>query len=154
MTMDIKAVNRRVVEQFRAGGEIEGMHRERLVLLTTTGRRSGRPHTVPMMFHRDGDRVLVIASNQGAPEDPDWYRNLVANPEVLVELADESFDGTATPLEGEEYERHWAEIKKASPFFAHHEAKAGRPIPVVALTRRPAEPAAGRSEPKPGRSGR
>jgi deazaflavin-dependent oxidoreductase (nitroreductase family) len=154
MTMDIKAINRRVIEQFRAGGEIEGMHRERLVLLTTTGRRSGRPHTVPMMFHRDGDRILVIASNQGAPKDPDWYQNVVANPRVKVELADESFAGTATPLEGKELERQWAAIKKAYPFFADHESKAGRTIPVVALTRRPAEPAAGPTEPRPGRSGR
>jgi deazaflavin-dependent oxidoreductase (nitroreductase family) len=152
--MDIKAINRRVIEQFRAGGEIEGMHRERLVLLTTTGRRSGRRITVPMMFHRDGDRILVIASNQGAPKDPEWYRNLVANPRVKVELANETFDGTAAPLEGADLERQWAAIKQASPFFAEHEKKAGRTIPVVALTRRPAEPAAGRTEPKRDRSGR
>jgi hypothetical protein len=71
--MDVCEVNKRVVEQFRAGGEIEGMHRERLLLLTTTGRRSGQPRTTPMMFHRDGDRVLVVASNIGAPRHPDWY---------------------------------------------------------------------------------
>jgi deazaflavin-dependent oxidoreductase (nitroreductase family) len=152
--MDIKAINRRVIEQFRAGGEIEGMHRDRLVLLTTTGRRSGRAHTVPMMFHRDGDRILVIASNQGAPEDPDWYRNLVANPGVKVELADETFDATAAALAGSDYERQWAAIKQASPFFAQHEKKAGRPIPVVALTRRPSELAAGPTEAKRDRSGR
>jgi hypothetical protein len=64
---DVKAVNERVVAQFRTGGEVDGMHRERLLLLTTTGRRSGQPRTTPMMFHRDGDRVLVIASNVGAP---------------------------------------------------------------------------------------
>lgn len=72
--MDIKETNRRVIAQFRAGGDIDGMHRERLLLLTTTGSRSGRPHTAPMMFHRDGDQVLVITSNAGAPEHPDWYR--------------------------------------------------------------------------------
>jgi deazaflavin-dependent oxidoreductase (nitroreductase family) len=152
--MDMKAINRRVVEQFRAGGEIEGMHRDRLVLLTATGRRTGRRHTVPMMFHRDADRILVMASNQGAPKDPAWYHNLLAHPRVKVELADETFDATATPLEGQEREREWAAIKKAYPFFAEHEAKAGRTIPVVALTRRPAEPAAGRTEPKRDRSGR
>jgi deazaflavin-dependent oxidoreductase (nitroreductase family) len=152
--MDMKAINGRVVEQFRAGGEIEGMHRDRLVLLTATGRRTGRRHTVPMMFHRNADRILVMASNQGAPKDPQWYGNLVADPRVKVELADETFDATATPLEGQERERQWAAIKKAYPFFAEHEAKAGRTIPVVALTRRPAEPAAGRTEPKRDRSGR
>ena len=61
--VDIKEINKKTIEQFRAGGPIEGMHRERLVLLTTTGAKSGRPHTAPMMFVRDGDRVLVIASN-------------------------------------------------------------------------------------------
>ena len=128
-------VNRRVVEQFRAGGPIEGMHRERLLLLTTVGARSGRPHTTPMMFHREGDRVLVIASNAGAPRHPDWFRNLVAHPEVTVEMGDETFAATATPLTGADRERAWAEIKAAYPFFADHEAKAGREIPVVEISR-------------------
>ena len=150
--MDLKAINRRVVEQFRAGGEVEGMHRERLVLLTTTGRRSGRRYTTPMMFHREGDRVLVMASNQGDPKEPEWYRNLVANPRVTVEVGDERWDGIATPLQGTERDRQWAAIKAAWPFFGAHEAKAGRTIPVVALTRQPAEPLAGRPEAKPGRS--
>jgi len=151
--MDLKAINRRVIEQFRAGGEIEGMHRERLVLLTTTGRRTGRRHTTPMMFDRDGDRILVVASNQGDPKEPDWYRNLVANPRVRVELADETLEATAKPLEGEERERQWARIKKAWPFFAEHEKKAGRTIPVVSLTRQPGEQPGGRTEPKRDRSG-
>ena len=150
--MDLKAVNRRVVEQFRAGGEVEGMHRQRLVLLTTTGRRSGRRHTTPMMFHREGDRILVMASNQGDPKEPEWYRNLVANPRVTVEVGDERWDAIATPLEGAERNRQWAAIKAAWPFFGAHEAKAGRTIPVVALTRQPAERSAGRPAAKPGRS--
>jgi len=133
--MDIKAINRKVIEQFRAGAEIEGMHRERLVLLTTTGTKSGRPHTTPMMFHRDGDRLLVIASSMGAPADPDWYRNLVAHPTVTVELDTESYEAIATPAEGEEYDRLWTMLKEKYPFFVDHEAKAGRQIPVVILTR-------------------
>src|SRR6185437_51741 len=110
--MDIREINRRVIDQFRAGGPVEGMQRDRLVLLTTKGRRSGEPRTTPMMFHRDGDRVLVIASNVGAAAHPDWYRNLAADPHVR------------------------AEIKELYPFFADHEVKAApRAIPVVALTR-------------------
>jgi deazaflavin-dependent oxidoreductase (nitroreductase family) len=151
--MDLTAINRRVVDQFRAGGEIEGMHRDRLVLLTTTGRRSGRRHTTPLMFHREGERIFVMASNQGDPKEPEWYRNLAANPRVEVELADESFEATANPLEGAERDRQWARIKEAWPFFGKHEAKAGRTIPVVSLTRRPPEPQGGRTEPNPGRSG-
>jgi deazaflavin-dependent oxidoreductase (nitroreductase family) len=151
--MDLKAINRRVIEQFRAGGEVEGMHRDRLVLLTTTGRRSGRRHTTPMMFHREGDRIFVMASNQGDPKEPEWYRNLVANPRVTVEVGDERFECDARPLKGEERDRQWARIKEAWPFFGKHEAKAGRTIPVVSLTRPPAEPAGGPTEPKPDRSG-
>jgi deazaflavin-dependent oxidoreductase (nitroreductase family) len=133
--MDMKDVNRKVIEQFRAGGEIEGMHRDRLVLLTTVGARTGTRHATPMMFHRDGDRLLVIASNAGAPTHPDWYRNLVANPRVTVEVGDETYDATATPIEGEDLARTWAMIKEQYPFFADHEANAGRTIPVVALVR-------------------
>lgn len=134
--MDMKAINRQVVEQFRAGGEIEGMHRERLLLLTTTGAKTGQRRTTPMMFIREPDRILVIASNSGAPRHPDWYRNLVQNPNVRVEVGDESYDAIATPLTGTGRERAWTRIKQTYPFFADHEALTERAIPVVALTRR------------------
>ncbi|AHH20173.1 deazaflavin-dependent nitroreductase family protein [Nocardia nova SH22a] len=133
--MDVRAVNRRVIEQFRAGGPIEGMHRDRLVLLTTTGRRTGTPHTTPMMFHPDGDRILVIASNVGAPAHPDWYLNLLAEPAVTVELDTEDYPATATPLRDADYDRAWAEIVRLYPFFADHQRKTERTIPVVALRR-------------------
>jgi deazaflavin-dependent oxidoreductase (nitroreductase family) len=136
--MDMKEINRRTVEQFRAGGEIEGMHRERLVLLTTVGRRSGERRTTPMMFHRDGEHLYVIASNRGAPRHPDWYRNLVADPHVTVEIGDDTRAATATPLAGAEHERVWTDIKRAYPFFAEHEATADRVIPVVELVLGPA----------------
>jgi deazaflavin-dependent oxidoreductase (nitroreductase family) len=132
--MDVKEINRNTIAQFRAGGEIDGMHRDRLVLLTTVGRKSGEQHTTPMMFHRDGDRLLVVASNVGAPGDPDWYQNLVANPKVVVEVGDETYDAPFTPLDGEERERVWTMLEQAYP-FSDHEIKAGRVIPVVAITR-------------------
>ena len=119
--MDVREVNRQVIEQFRAGGEIEGMHRERLVLLTTVGVRTGQLRTTPMMFHPDGDRLLVVASNVGAPRHPDWYHNLVANPRVTVEVGNETYEAVATPLEGEERDRLWAMLKQTYPFFADHE---------------------------------
>ncbi len=135
--MDVREVNKRVVEQFRAGGEIDGMHRERILLLTTTGRRTGRPGTTPMMFHRDGDRVLVIASGAGAPRHPEWYLNLVADPEVTVEVGDESGApraAVARSLEGDERTAVWELLKATYPFFAEHEvAAAPRVIPVVAV---------------------
>jgi deazaflavin-dependent oxidoreductase (nitroreductase family) len=133
--MDIRETNRRVIEQFRAGGEVDGMHRDALLLLTTTGARSGQRRTTPMMFHRDGDRLFVIASNMGAPAHPDWFRNLVAHPDVTVEIGAETYRAVATPTSGADRELIWAQIKEAYPFFADHEAKAGREIPVVALER-------------------
>jgi deazaflavin-dependent oxidoreductase (nitroreductase family) len=133
--MDILDTNRRVVEQFRAGGEVEGMHRDRLLLLTTTGRRTGEPRTSPMMFHRSGDRLLVIASNIGAPQHPAWYLNLAADPHVTVEIGDERYAALAVPTEGADRDEVWGEIKRAYPFFADHEQKTDRAIPVVALVR-------------------
>src|SRR4051794_11204785 len=99
--MDMKEINRKTIEQFRGGGEIEGMHRERLLLLTTTGSKTGRPHTAPMMFVRDEDRVLVIASNMGAPKVPDWCGNLSANSRVTVEIGEETYTAQAEPLTGD-----------------------------------------------------
>ena len=133
--MDIAAINRKVIEQFRAGGEIEGMHRDRLLLLTTVGNKSGQRHITPLMYERDGDRLLVMASSAGAPKAPDWYRNLVADPHVTVEIGDETFAALAVVTNGEDRERLWAMITKRNPFFVDHQAKAGREIPVVALER-------------------
>lgn len=133
--MDIKAINERVIRQFRAGGDIEGMHRDRLLLLGTVGARTGLPHTTPMMFHRDGDRVLVIASNMGAPAHPGWYHNLLAHPRVHVEVGEDAYDAVAEPVTGAERERLWQILTAAYPFFAEHAAQAGRTIPVVALAR-------------------
>lgn len=88
-----------------------------------------------MMFHREGEDVLVMASNAGAQDHPDWYLNLVANPRVTVEIGDERYEATARPTEGAERERLWSTIKDRYPFFADHEVKSKREIPVVALER-------------------
>lgn len=133
--MDIRKTNQTVIERFRAGAEIEGMHRERLLLLTTIGAKTGRPHTAPMMFHRDGDRLLVIASNVGAPEHPNWYTNLVADSRVTVEVGDEAYPAQAVTAVGEERERLWATLTELYPFFVEHQAKTDRVIPIVVLTR-------------------
>lgn len=133
--MDLKATNRRVIERFRAGGEIEGMHRDRLLLLTTTGAKSGRPHTSPMMFHRDEGRLLVIASYAGAQEHPHWYTNLLADPRVTVEIGDETYEARATPLGPEERDTVWPRLTVTYPFLIDHQAKTDRVIPVVVLDR-------------------
>ncbi|WP_324190202.1 nitroreductase family deazaflavin-dependent oxidoreductase [Nocardia cyriacigeorgica] len=135
MRVDLAQINRETIAKFRAGEDPDGMRRDRLLLLTTTGRRSGRPHTTPMMFHRDGDRLLVIASSMGAPSHPDWYSNLIERPHVVVEVGEETYDAQAAPLEGAEREQIWAMLKQTYPWFADHEKKTDRVIPVVALTR-------------------
>jgi F420H(2)-dependent quinone reductase len=130
---DIRAYNRKLIEDFRAAGRrFEG---RQLLVLTTTGAKTGQPHSTPMMYVPDGDRLLVIASNAGAPKHPDWYRNLLAHPEVTVEVEGEEYRATAVPLEGAEYADRWAAITSAYPFFVDHQAGVSRRIPVVAVTR-------------------
>ena len=130
---DMKAHNREVIEDFRArGGAPDGRP---LLLLTTIGACSGIMRTTPMMFIPEADRLLVVASNAGAPRHPDWYHNLVAHADVSVEVTGESFPATAVVLDGEERDRVFAEIVAKYPFFADHQAKVRRTIPVVALTR-------------------
>lgn len=134
---DLIAYNQQLIEEFRASRSAGGavMNGRPLILLTTTGAKTGQPRTTPMMYMREGDRLLVIASNAGAPKDPDWYHNLVAHPEVTAEVGTETFPATAVVLEGEERERLWSRIVEQYPFFAEHQAKITRQIPVVALDR-------------------
>ena len=89
-----------------------------------------------MVYTREGNRLLVYASKGGAPKHPDWYLNLVAQPEVVVEVGPERYDAIATPLEGEERDREFAAQAARIPIFGEYQEKAGRTIPVVALTRR------------------
>jgi deazaflavin-dependent oxidoreductase (nitroreductase family) len=136
MTMpdDMLAHNAKLIEEFRADGG-RSMGDRPLLLLTTVGRRTGEQRVSPMMYVAEPDRYLVIASNAGAAADPLWYRNLLADPTVTVELPGRTFTARATPLEGDDYDRAWAGVKSRYPFFADHEEKAGpRRIPVVALT--------------------
>ena len=127
-----------IIDEYRAnagrlGGSWEGRD---LLLLTTTGRRSGRPHTKPMVYTRDGDRLLVYASKGGAPRHPDWYLNLAADPRVVVEVGPNRYEAIATPLEGAERDREFAAQAARNPVFADYERKTSRVIPVVALTPR------------------
>jgi deazaflavin-dependent oxidoreductase (nitroreductase family) len=135
MTMpdDIQAHNRALIEEFRASGRKLGDRP--LLLLTTTGARSGTRRTTPMMFIPDGDHLLVVASNAGAPRHPDWYHNLAADPEVTVEAEGEEYAATALVPDGVERDRLFADIVAKYPFFADHQAKVTRTIPVVVLTR-------------------
>jgi deazaflavin-dependent oxidoreductase (nitroreductase family) len=129
--------NTKIIEEFRAnegrvGGSFQGAP---MLLLTTTGRRTGERRTNPMMYLADGDRLLVFASKGGAPTNPDWYHNLVANPEVTVEVGTESYQAHATALHGDERDRLYAEQSSRYPGFAEYQRNTSRVIPVVALVR-------------------
>jgi deazaflavin-dependent oxidoreductase (nitroreductase family) len=135
---DQNTYNRQLIEEFRAhrgksGGPMEGRP---LLLLTTTGAKSGQLRTTPVMYIPDGDRLLVIASNAGAATHPDWYRNLVAHPEVTVEVGNETYKAIAMVTEGSERQRLWTRVVELYPFFADHEAKTTRQIPVIVLRRK------------------
>jgi deazaflavin-dependent oxidoreductase (nitroreductase family) len=133
---DYKDYNHQLIEEFRADrSKFEGPGSRPLLLLTTTGAKSGKRHTTPMMYIPDGDRLLVIASNIGAPKHTDWYYNLVAHPEVTVEVGTKTYDATAIVTQGAERQQLWTRIVAQYPFFADHQAKTTRQIPIIALTR-------------------
>ncbi|WP_214412725.1 nitroreductase/quinone reductase family protein [Sphaerisporangium fuscum] len=134
--------NKHVIEEFRAnqgrvGGPFEG---GRLLLLTTVGARSGAPHTTPLGYLPDGDRVLVIASAGGAPRHPAWYHNLVANPRVTVESGVFTYEADAVVLSGAERDQAFARAAEADPGWAAYQAKTSRILPVVALQPVPGPP--------------
>jgi deazaflavin-dependent oxidoreductase (nitroreductase family) len=129
--------NKKIIEEFRANeGKVGGMFAgQPLVLLTTTGAKSGRRLTSPLMYNTDGDRVLVFASKGGAPSNPAWYHNLLANPRVTVEQGTETYEATATEVTGAERDRLYAHHAAQFPQFAEYEQKTTRKIPVIALER-------------------
>ena len=126
-----------MIEEFRAnggvvGGRFEGM---RLLLLTTTGARSGRRHTTPLAYLEDGGRLVVFASSGGAPTDPDWFHNVCARPVATVEVGADSFEVAATVATGEERDRLFAAQAAVRPQLSEYQAKVARSIPVVVLER-------------------
>ncbi len=127
--------NKAVIEEFHANG---GQGWESLMLLTTTGARTGQPHTVPLMLVIDGNRLLAVASKGGSPRHPDWYFNLLAHPQVTVEVGREKFTATARLLKGDERERAFKRAVEVFPPYGEYQKKTTREIPIFALER-PAE---------------
>jgi deazaflavin-dependent oxidoreductase (nitroreductase family) len=134
----VHAMNRQVIEEFRANGgkTLTRFAGTELLLLHTKGARTGAERVNPMMFARDDDRFVVFASKNAAPSHPDWYRNLLANPDVEVELGTERFAARAVVLKGEERRRVWEQSAKQFPFLDEHQSRTERAIPVVVLERR------------------
>jgi proline iminopeptidase len=126
------------VRRYReTGGAVGHEWREgsTVLLLTTTGRKTGEPRTTPLIYAQDGDRYVIVASKGGAPEHPGWYRNLARDPEVELQVKDEVFRARARTAEGEERERLW---RKANEVWRHYDSyaeKTDREIPVVVLER-------------------
>ncbi len=134
--------NQKIIEEFRGNaGRVGGMFENLpLVLLTTTGARTGKVTTTPLAYTQDGDRVLVFASNGGADRHPAWYWNISAHPRVTVEVGTgsgevETYEATAVALQGEERDRLYAAQAERVPAFAEYQAGTSRVIPVVALER-------------------
>jgi deazaflavin-dependent oxidoreductase (nitroreductase family) len=129
--------NRGVIEEFRAnqgrvGGPFEGAP---MMLLTTTGAKSGKARTTPVVYTRDGERFVIIASKAGSPTHPDWYHNLVANPDVIVEVGEDTFSARAVVTAGEERARLYDAQSALMPNFSEYARNTTREIPVVALER-------------------
>jgi deazaflavin-dependent oxidoreductase (nitroreductase family) len=127
--------NARVITEFRAnhgkvGGDFAGAP---LLLLHTVGARSGRPRVNPMMYLPDEGRYLVFASKAGSDRHPDWYHNLLAHPEVKIEVGDEILTVRAVELRGAERDAHFAEQARRYPGFAGYQRRTDRVIPVIAL---------------------
>lgn len=126
--------NKAVIEEFRArGGKVKGWGP--LMLLTTTGAKTGQPRIAPLMLVNDGDRIIAVASKGGSPKHPEWYFNLLAHPEVTVEVDSEKFDTTARILSGKEREQAFRRAVEVFPPYAGYQEKTTREIPVIALER-------------------
>lgn len=126
------------VRVYRKTGGERGYHWRgtTILLLTTTGRTSGEERTTPLIHRTDDDRWFVVASNGGAEEHPDWFKNLSDDPEIEIEVKDETIPVSASTVEGDERERLWKLMTEVWPDYDSYQAKTDREIPIVALARR------------------
>lgn len=130
-------MNDNIIEEFRAnrgivGGYFEG---KPVLILHHTGAKSGTERVTPLMYNTDGDRLVIFASMAGAPNNPNWYHNLLANPKATVEVGTETFEVKVEEPSGGDRDRLWEKQKAEFPQFADYEAKTSRTIPVLLLER-------------------
>jgi deazaflavin-dependent oxidoreductase (nitroreductase family) len=130
--------NAQIIEEFRANeGRVGGMFEKMpLLLLHHTGAKSGASYVNPLAYLRDGDRYAIFASKGGAPQNPAWYHNLKAHPDVSIEVGTDTIDVRASEAETEERNRLYAAQEQRSDAFTEYQEKAGRTIPVIVLTPR------------------
>jgi len=134
--IEVNDRNKKIIDEFRAndgkvGGRFEG---RTLLLLHTKGAKSGRERINPVAYVRDGDRFVIIASKGGAPTNPSWYYNILANPQVTVEVGTETFPAQATVAEEPERTRLYNKMVEVMPGFDDYRRKTTRVIPVIVLT--------------------
>jgi deazaflavin-dependent oxidoreductase (nitroreductase family) len=135
---DMGGWNQQIIEEFHAnggkvGGPFEGIP---LLLLTTTGAKSGKQRTTPVGYMPDGESYIIFSTNGGGPKNTDWYYNLLAHPEATIEVGTETIEVNAVEVKGQERDQLWARQLEHAPVFAEYEAKTTRTIPVIALSRR------------------
>lgn len=138
MTSSVDDWNQKVIEEFRAnegrvGGPFAGAP---VLLLHHTGRKSGTVRVNPLVYLKDDERILIFGSKGGFPTHPDWYRNLLANPNASIEIGADKYDVTAENLTGEEHDQLYAKQVAAMPVFGEYQSKTDRTIPIIALTRK------------------
>ncbi|MFI6480472.1 nitroreductase family deazaflavin-dependent oxidoreductase [Nonomuraea sp. NPDC050663] len=123
------------VKRYQETGGAEGhdWNGATVLLLTTTGRRSGEPYTTPVIYQRDGDVHVVVASNGGEPKDPDWYLNLLADPDAEIQVGPDRHRVTARTAEPEEKPQLWGLMTRIWPDYDAYQGKTDREIPVVVL---------------------
>jgi deazaflavin-dependent oxidoreductase (nitroreductase family) len=136
MSATPKDFNAQVIDEFRAnggkaGGMFEGMP---LVLVHNVGAKSGKEYVTPLVYLADGDDVVIFGSKGGAPENPGWYHNLKAEPNVSIEVGDQKFDVLATEMTGDERDRLYSAQEAAQPQFTEYAEKTDRKIPVIVLS--------------------
>jgi len=129
--------NKKIIEEFRANdGKVGGpFENTPLLLLHTTGAKSGLPRVNPVAYITDNERLVIVASKGGAPAHPDWYHNVVAHPKVSVEVGTKQFQAKATVTKEPERTRLYEEMSTVNPGFAEYKQKTDRIIPVITLTR-------------------
>jgi deazaflavin-dependent oxidoreductase (nitroreductase family) len=133
----VDKLNQSVIEEFRANqGRVDGpLEKWPILLLTMIGAKTGRTLVRPVCYSRNGDQIVIIASRGGAPRNPPWYYNLVANPIVTVEVGTEKFRARAEQVFGSERTRLFSAAAELLPLFADYQNKTKREIPVLTLTR-------------------
>jgi deazaflavin-dependent oxidoreductase (nitroreductase family) len=126
--------NAKIIDEFRAkGGKGVAQFGDALLLLHHVGARSGSERVSPLAYFDDGERLVIVASKGGAPQNPDWFHNLKAHPDVKIEVGTETRAVRAAEIVGDDYEQTWARVTAKMPGFADYQTKTARRIPLMAL---------------------